>query len=81
MPSDKVTEIPKLIENKMKHLTPIEKSNTKLATILKEMLIRSKDKQNFIDPLSSDYSALFRNLVKMPPIVEVRENFQYEFSE
>jgi hypothetical protein len=42
VPADKIAEVPKLIESKMKYLTPIEKSSRKLTAFLKEILNRSR---------------------------------------
>jgi hypothetical protein len=41
-------------------------------TFLRELLERSKDEDNFIDPINGDYKRLFQNICTIPPITEVR---------
>jgi hypothetical protein len=38
---------------------------------LNEMLERSKDEENFIDPLNGDYKKLFQNICNIPAITNV----------
>ena len=36
-----------------------------------EMLERSKDEENFIDPINGDYKKLFQNICTITPITNV----------
>ena len=56
----------------MQNLNENEKANKKLKTFLTEMYDRSKDEENFIDPIKGDYKKLFSTISLINPITDVR---------
>lgn len=80
VPTEMISELPNLIEDKLKHLTENQKSSEKLNTFLNEMLNRAREVSNYIDPLKSNYRALLENLLALTPITKVSKTFRYDFT-
>ncbi len=49
-------------------------------TFLKDMHEKSRDEDNYIDPINGDYKKLFQNICNIDPITDVRKSFRYEFT-
>jgi hypothetical protein len=49
-------------------------------TFLKDIHEKSKDGDNYIDPIKGDYKKLFQIICNIEPIIDVRKSFRYEFS-